>query len=478
MTEELADKVLIELESTDEVVKNIDELLSRLEITPSTSPLLISRIGDLMGELSKKLEKNKKCNNEYTQWLKSTFSKGVEFLETVCLRSGSKDQRVAAFRGLLQLIPLYNDAFHTKPMFPIAEYSTIIRILMSSDGDIAPLLPHLKDLMTYEDMHRNIWKAIDIATKMDRLPVVTELRRILQVMAIVEPFKDSEAPKLYYSRVKVGVLNPKEMDKCVRRIWERLSLVKMESDVKQLLLLALLEKMMSRMDKPIFLTDYFMASLEHGGAISVLSLQGIFDLIQKYNMNYPDVYGKLYSMFTPELFQTSFKSRFYYLSDLFMSSTMLPEALVAGFAKRLARLALVAPPPDIIILMAFITNLLVRHPNLKVLLSRPGAANADADPYLAEEESPSESRAIESCLWEIRLLQDHVLPTVANAALWINNELPTIEKDMSALLENKTQLIFEKEMKIKAQEPPLSFERPTPSFLNKPTVRLAFSAWE
>lgn len=46
----------------------------------------------------------------------------------------------------------------------------------------------------------------------------------------------------------------------------------------------------------------------------------------------------------------------------------LPEMLVAAFIKRMARLSLIAPPTDIQIMAAFIGNLLIRHPPLKVLI--------------------------------------------------------------------------------------------------------------
>lgn len=46
----------------------------------------------------------------------------------------------------------------------------------------------------------------------------------------------------------------------------------------------------------------------------------------------------------------------------------LPELLVAAFIKRMARLSLIAPPTDIQIMVAFIGNLLIRHPPLKVLI--------------------------------------------------------------------------------------------------------------
>lgn len=53
----------------------------------------------------------------------------------------------------------------------------------------------------------------------------------------------------------------------------------------------------------------------------------------------------------------------------------LPENIVAAFAKRLARLSLVAPPEDIHIILMFIGNLILRHPGLKLLINNPNGEN-------------------------------------------------------------------------------------------------------
>lgn len=126
------------------------------------------------------------------------------------------------------------------------------------------------------------------------------------------------------------------------------------------LLIVLLESVLSYLDKPVLMTDFLMDSLDVGGPVSLLALQGIFTLIQVHNLNYPNIYTKLYSMYEPEIFHTKFKSRLFYLSDLFLSSSHLPETLVAAFAKRLSRLALVAPSEDIATICMFVGNLILR----------------------------------------------------------------------------------------------------------------------
>uniref|UniRef100_A0A6M2DVY6 Putative nucleolar protein n=1 Tax=Xenopsylla cheopis TaxID=163159 RepID=A0A6M2DVY6_XENCH len=228
----------------------------------------------------------------------------------------------------------------------------------------------------------------------------------------------------------------------------------------RLLLVVLLERVLPYLDKPILLTDFLMDSLDVGGPISLLALQGVFTLIQEHNLDYPNIFTKLYSMFEPEIFHTKYKARLFYLSDIFLSSTHLPEHLVAAFAKRLARLALIAPPQDIIVILYFIGNLMVRHPSLKRLINHPSGAQIQTDPYIMDERDPTKSQAMDSSLWEISTLQSHCLPSIAQAANFIAQPLPSIEWDLSNVLENTEDDIFDKEIKKRGKEFSLTFERP------------------
>lgn len=87
------------------------------------------------------------------------------------------------------------------------------------------------------------------------------------------------------------------------------------------LLIVLLERIITHLDKPVFMTDFLMDSLDAEGSIGVLALQGVFILVTKHNLEYPNIFTKLYSMFEPEIFHTKYKARLFYLSDLFLSST-------------------------------------------------------------------------------------------------------------------------------------------------------------
>ena len=58
-----------------------------------------------------------------------------------------------------------------------------------------------------------------------------------------------------------------------------------------------------------------------GGSISLLALNGLWELMQNYNLDYPEFFVKLYALFTPTLFHTRYLARFLRFSDLFLSST-------------------------------------------------------------------------------------------------------------------------------------------------------------
>ncbi|TGZ55524.1 Uncharacterized protein DBV15_11370 [Temnothorax longispinosus] len=240
------------------------------------------------------------------------------------------------------------------------------------------------------------------------------------------------------------------------------------------LLIVLLERVMPHLEKPVLLTNFLMDSLDADGPIGVLALQGVFILVTKHNLEYPNIFTKLYSMFEPEIFHTKYKARLFYLSDLFLSSTHLPEALVAAFAKRLARLTLVVPPEDILIILLFVGNLLLRHPGLKRLIDHPqggevpsNASTGAGDPFLMEERDPLLSNALLSSLWEIRALQWHILPSIATAARFIHEPLPSIEYDMASALERTGGHLFESELKNKVKDIMLTFERPNSMALPK-----------
>jgi len=241
-------------------------------------------------------------------------------------------------------------------------------------------------------------------------------------------------------------------------------------DIYKRVLIILHDRVLPHLTKPLLLTDFLMESYDVGGSISLLALNGVFHLIQKYNLEYPDFYKKLYALFTPEVLHVKYRARFFHLSDLFLRSPLLPEYLVAAFVKRLSRLALTAPANTITMVLQFIGNLLLRHQGLQKMANFTNATNEE-DPYVMEESDPASCGASASRLWEVATLaSSHALPQVAHAAKLIlklhnsgSSEAPVAQPEWNVndILEDTYQDMFEVETKKKVfVNVPLTFERP------------------
>ncbi|CCK68443.1 ribosome biosynthesis protein NOC4 KNAG_0A07910 [Huiozyma naganishii CBS 8797] len=182
-----------------------------------------------------------------------------------------------------------------------------------------------------------------------------------------------------------------------------------------------------------FLTDSYSIIDATAGVIPILALNGLFELIKKYNLEYPNFYQKLYQLLTPDLMHVKYRARFFRLMDVFLSSTHVSVNLIASFIKKLARLSLTAPPAAIVSIIPFIYNLLKKHPNCMIMIHNPKfISNAFhtveeqqlqrtlkaqyQDPFNVDEPNPELTNAFGSSLWELATLMNHYHPNVASLA--------------------------------------------------------------
>lgn len=250
----------------------------------------------------------------------------------------------------------------------------------------------------------------------------------------------------------------KEHRKAFQEMWLGFLKHKLPLSLYKKVLVAMHDSILPHLAQPTLMIDFLTSACDVGGAISLLALNGLFILIHKHNLEYPDFYQKLYGLLDPSIFHVKYRARFFHLADLFLSSSHLPAYLVAAFAKRLARLALTAPPEALLMVLPFICNLLRRHPACRVMVHRPQGPELDADPYDPVEKDPARSHALESCLWELQALQQHYHPEVSKAASVINQVLSVPEVSIAPLLELTAYEIFEQDLKKKVPESvPLEF---------------------
>ncbi|KAJ5290983.1 hypothetical protein N7478_000234 [Penicillium angulare] len=207
--------------------------------------------------------------------------------------------------------------------------------------------------------------------------------------------------------------------------------------------------------RPELLMDFLTDSYNVGGATSLLALSGLFYLIQEKNLDYPQFYHKLYSLLDADLLHSKHRSRFFRLLNTFLASTHLPAALIASFVKRLARLALNAPPSAIVVIVPFMYNIFKNHPTCTFMMHREIrdkdlAADIEAagmdDPFDPTEKDPTRTGAIESSLWEIETLQSHYHPNVAAIARIISEQFTKQQYNLEDFLDHTYQGMVEAEL--------------------------------
>ncbi|KAI5296092.1 hypothetical protein KEM52_005711 [Ascosphaera acerosa] len=207
--------------------------------------------------------------------------------------------------------------------------------------------------------------------------------------------------------------------------------------------------------KPEMLMDFLTDSYNQGGSISLLALSGLFYLIQERNLDYPHFYTKLYSLLDADLLHSKHRSRFFRLLITFLDSSHLPAALVASFIKRLARLALNAPPTAIVCIVPYLYNLFKAHPYTTFMMHRelrdPETKRAVEsqgmrDPFSMAEQDPMLTGAIDSCIWEIETLQSHYHPNVASIARIISEQFTKPSYNVEDFLDYSYQGLLEAEL--------------------------------
>lgn len=197
--------------------------------------------------------------------------------------------------------------------------------------------------------------------------------------------------------------------------------------------------------KPELLADFLTDSYNTGGSMSLLALSGVFYLIQHRNLDYPSFYQKLYSLLDADILHSRHRSRFLRLMDTFLASTHLPAVLVASFIKRLSRLCLNAPPAAIVAVIPWIYNMFKQHPLCTFMIHRETRTQEDKqsmedgglnDPFVADEQDPMKTHAIDSCLWEVVQLQSHYHPNVATITKIISEQFTKQSYNMEDFLDH------------------------------------------
>lgn len=428
-------------------------------------------VGDLPAE-EDALSGNYSAEEKYKIWMRHRYNDCVESMNEL-LGHESFQVKESALCTLMKFVeleaecPLVAEKWKGSFAFPRDLLKVVVNGLIPIHEDASLLISRFQEYMEYDDVRYFVMKAVTesighVMQKIKEKPLPFYQQNVFSLISPINmPNKERDMVKFMVKqddREEWKVSKLQAHRQAFERMWLTFLKHQLPSGLYKKVLVILHDSILPHMNEPTLMIDFLTAAYGVGGAISLLALNGLFILIHQHNLEYPDFYKKLYSLLDPSIYHVKYRARFFHLADLFLSSSHLPAYLVAAFIKRLSRLALTAPPEALLMVIPFICNLFRRHPACKVLMHRPnGPQDLSEDPYIMEQEEPSESRALESSLWELQSLQNHYYPDVAQAAAILNQSLSEIEDDISGLLELSASELFDKEIKKTSAKVPLEF---------------------
>ncbi|KAF8249977.1 CBF-domain-containing protein [Wilcoxina mikolae CBS 423.85] len=299
--------------------------------------------------------------------------------------------------------------------------------------------------------------ATDLLLLLKNLPTVdtTEIDNFYTLTLPTKPSRKSKAPTL---------LSPSAHRRVVQEAWCSILRQPLPPTLCKSVLLTAERRIVPSFIKPQLLMDFLIACYDHGGTISLLALNGLFHLISIKNLDYPNFFTKLYGLLDRNLFHVRYRSRFFRLLETFLASTHLPATLIASFIKKMSRLCLSAPPGAIVVVVPFVYNLFKKHKATTYMMHRipvdaeeaeEWRVNGYEDPFDEEETDPLQTRAIESCVWELETLMSHWHPNVATLCRIMKEQFTKERYQLEDFLDHSYGSMFDVETNRELKKAPV-----------------------
>ncbi|KAJ2768803.1 Maturation and nuclear export of 40S ribosomal subunits interacting protein, partial [Coemansia nantahalensis] len=441
-----------------------------------------------------------------SEWLRDNYNLYIELLRTM-LRHKDAPMQVAALRTLMQMMEKEGQAGCRAAggyAFPNESYLEAIVAVLDNDAASDHLLRTLNDsyVSSYDDLRMYFFRNVAKIMSPDYDPFKNSTSRggnaarrasvsavliqnsfavLSQIRGAAKAAGDDASSFWVALPSEPGPTEPAVLSLSAHRrafseAWLAFMRQPLTPGIYKQILLTMHKRIIPHMTDPTGLMDFLSTAYDAGGSISLLALNGLFTLITEHNLNYPLFYPKLYALLDRNVLHVKYRARFFRLLEVFLGSSHLPAYLVAAFIKRLARLALSAPPSGAVTVIPMVYNLLKAHPSCMPLIHRMPEVDAetgeekvaaDCDPFDADESDPAKCRAIESSLWELETLQHHYYPNIATLAKIFSEPFHKPPFALEDFLDHTYTTFFEsdtarrpKKAAALATQPPTSLVRP------------------
>ncbi|KAI2636920.1 nucleolar complex protein [Hypomontagnella submonticulosa] len=403
------------------------------------------------------------------QWLKQRLG---EYKQIVVAALSHEDSASTALTLAMRI--LQAEGQHTNDKddynFPKGFLKELVEALVRSGSEDIRQEFCEKYLGEYADIRFHTFKALkDILSVDPPSPNESLFNNVFDLLSFFEdvPASAEDMGEFYIkapSKKSQAIASLNQQKKQAQEAWLALLNQGPNRDQRKKVLQIMTKSIAPWFTKPELLMDFLTDSYDSGGSISLLALSGVFYLIQERNLDYPLFYRKLYSLLDANILHSKHRSRFFRLLDTFLSSTHLPAVLVASFIKRITRLCLNAPPAAIVVVIPWIYNLFKKHPLCTFMMHRVPRTPEEkevlenegmADPFIADEEDPMETCAIDSCLWEVVQLQSHYHPNVATIAKIISEQFTKQSYNLEDFLDHSYSSLLDAELSKQVKKAPV-----------------------
>ncbi|KAF3067474.1 hypothetical protein GL218_08652 [Daldinia childiae] len=404
------------------------------------------------------------------QWLKKRLG---DFKQIILSELGQEDTASTALTLAMRILQAEGKYTNDKDeySFPKGFLKEVVEALILSESEDIREEFCEKFLGEYADIRFYTFKALKDILSEEPLISSNEILfdSVFDLLSFFEdvPTSTEEMGEFYIDAPRkkshpVASLN--QQKKQAQEAWVALLDLGLNREQRKKVLQIMTKSIVPWFTKPELLMDFLTDSYNSGGAISLLALSGVFYLIQERNLDYPSFYRKLYSLLDANILHSKHRSRFFRLLDTFLSSTHLPAVLVASFIKRITRLCLSAPPAAIVVVIPWIYNLFKKHPLCTFMMHRVPRSPEEkealenegmADPFIADEEDPMETCAIDSCLWEVVQLQSHYHPNVATIAKIVSEQFTKQSYNLEDFLDHSYSSLLDAELSKQVKKAPV-----------------------
>ncbi|KAJ3102494.1 Nucleolar complex protein 4 [Phlyctochytrium planicorne] len=405
------------------------------------------------GDANATADKVTEVQKELVTWIRTQLDAFVEKLLAFLLHE-EPSITIAAYESLISLIKhesIYLSNTQRQHSFQNKLYLTVTGVFVSTPISLVLQDKLLEGLNDYDDLRLNFLRNLkkSLAEREDGKAETEQIFNVLSKLRRVDDEDDLSGTLLVADEeaftAECKARSPALHKRAFSEAWLEFLRVQLNPTLLKRVLLSLHRRVIPHLNDPTMLIDFLTDTYNGGGALSLLALNGLFTLITEYNLDYPDFYKKLYALLDDDILHVKYRSRFFRLLELFLSSSYIPSYLVASFLKKLSRLALTAPLGGALVVLPFIYNVFKRHPGCVVLIHRMDVSGLATDTFNIKEEDPAKSGAMESSLWELKAIFHHYSPAISGLSTLFEKPLSKPQFDLEDFLDQTYATVAEKD---------------------------------